>query len=303
MGRTISSGAMALLLMLGCLPGAAEMLLPQRNRMMGVRLYAAPNGNDTNNSFLDPTAPCTPNGAYIQAMVNHDLITPVGGCRINLAPGTYTVPAGGFLINAAGAYVGGYSCEVTGPILENGDCPNDQAVIVDVPNGGTAFMSQDGVIGIFGCLSVRGGAGSVGFNGRQTPVIDILTVSCGPIDICFSMTQPGMMNIDGLITLRGDMTEFVAASLGAFVKFWNAQISAPEPVRVRYLALSYDGAHVEFLPPRKTNGDADPNSMIVNGENVAGAECRTEFAGRIKANSVPLPCAVIPSMTDGKYYP
>ena len=60
---------------------------------------------------------------------------------------------------------------------------------------------------------------------------------------------------------------------------------------------------MEFQPPRQANGDPDPNAMIVNGENIVGAKCLTEFAGRIKANSVPLSCAVVPSNTDGKYYP
>ena len=88
---------------------------------------------------------------------------------------------------------------------------------------------QDGIVGIFGCLSVRGGTGSIGFNVRQVPIIDIVSVSCGPIEVCFTMSQPGMMNIIGPITLRGDMTQFVAAGLGAFVKFWGGKYTLRNP--------------------------------------------------------------------------
>ena len=79
----------------------------------GEFFYAAPNGNDANNSCRDPTAPCTPQGAHDQAKVDYDLVR--GGCRINLAPGTYTVPAGGTLISGSGILAGYFSCEVSEP--------------------------------------------------------------------------------------------------------------------------------------------------------------------------------------------
>jgi hypothetical protein len=124
--RAISSGALTLLLLLDWLPATAQKMLPHRNRMEeGVNFYAAPNGNDANNSCRDPTAPCTPQGAHDQAKVDYDLVR--GGCRINLAPGTYTVPAGGTLISGSGILAGHFSCEVSGPMGENGSCPNDQA--------------------------------------------------------------------------------------------------------------------------------------------------------------------------------
>ena len=43
--------------------------------------------------------------------------------------------------------------------------------------------------------------------------------------------------------------------------------------------------------------------MIINSNNFIGAKCTTAYGGRIKASGVPLPRTVVPSDTDGKFYP
>src|SRR5262245_19722217 len=142
-------------------------IYPQRLRITEPAIFfAAPNGSDINNNCRIETSPCTPSGAYTQAKINYDCMNPIGGCYIRFAPGIYTWPAGGAaqsVIYAAGAYVGAYSCQMSGDVTRRSNgtydfshCRDPNTTIVDLPNGGVGLAFKDGVIGIISCMTFRG---------------------------------------------------------------------------------------------------------------------------------------------------
>jgi hypothetical protein len=201
---------------------AQTLILPQRNRATGaVVFYAAPNGSDANNSCLDASAPCTPQGAYVQAKVNWDFLSPIGSCFIKLADGTYTVPPSGTLMLIAGVYVGHYACQISGHVavkadgsFDVGHCVNQNSVIIDIPNGGQGFYNKDGIISILSCLTLTGANGAIGIWSQQSNVIDIADIVCGPIPRCIDATTTPAVNINGPLWLGGDITTVFAAGTG-----------------------------------------------------------------------------------------
>jgi hypothetical protein len=290
---------LALLLgLFGSLPAAEAqtLVLPQRSRATGpVIFYAAPNGSDANNTCLDAASPCTPQGAYVQAKVNWDFAGPIGRCFIKLARGTYTVPPSGILMDMAGVYVGYYMCQVSGDVNppDFHTCIDANTVVIDIPNGGMGFYNKDGIITVFGCLTLRGANNATGIGAQQANVIDISDVVCGPIPTCISASTTTAVNINGPLYFGGDMTTLFAAGALTQIKVWYQQIVALRQLSITYLAQAYGaGASIEFL------SSSIANPTVVNPT----PQCVAYMTGVISYSGFNLPCSVsVPA--DGKFYP
>jgi hypothetical protein len=254
--------------------------------------HAAPGGKDLNNDCLDAALPCTPQGAYVQAMTNWDFAGK--SCLIKLANGTYTVPPGEALMEMAGMPVGTHLCQVSGDVTPDfSSCNNPNSVIVDIPQGGQGFSNTDGIISVISCLTIRGANNAVGIWSQQSTALDIADIVCGPVPRCIEASTTPAVNINGPMWLGGDIETFLAAGNGTALKVWYQQVTPLRQLTISYWALAYGaGASIEFREA------SVPDSHLISGPTV----CIPAWTGVIIAGGMAMPCTVTP-VADGKFYP